>query len=79
MFSVTKVTNCGFLRFGMKSSHSISMIFSWLNRAHQHGVDTIAKETLRRADPREDLVHDVIQRYFALDVREGSITERLDF
>ena len=55
------------------------MIFSWLNRARQHGVETIAKETLRRADPREDLVHDVIQRYFALDVREGSITERLDF
>jgi hypothetical protein len=31
IFSVTKVTNGGFLRFGMKSSHSIAMIFSWLN------------------------------------------------
>lgn len=66
----------------MKSSLSISMIFSWLeNRVSA----TLALKfevlilCLRGGHPRENLLHNVVQRNFALDVRKGNIAKGLDF
>ena len=65
----------------MKSSLSIPMISSWLNERVSTMLNVVRNldAALRGSDPRENLLHDVVQCYFAFDVRQGSIAEGLDF
>jgi hypothetical protein len=82
MFSFIRPIVFGSLKFEVRRSHCISMIFSSLNE-DVSPTSTSASEILVKplpgGDPRENLVHDVVQSYFAFDVREGGIAEGLNF
>ena len=80
MFSFTSAMIFGSFKFENRSSHSISMIFSWLN---EHVRQTLTSKfkpgrPLPSSDPRENLFHNIAQSHFVFDVRKGTLTKGLD-
>ena len=82
MFSFTRSIVFGFLKLLIKSSHSISIILTWLDRCVSTVLTLefmIPVEVSHSRDPRENFVYDIVLGHFAFDILKGTVTEGLDF
>jgi hypothetical protein len=82
MFSPTRSIVFGFLKLEIKSSHSISMILSWLDKCVSIALTLEFKISMgasHSGNPGEDLAHDIVLGHFAFDVAKSYVTEGLNF